>query len=324
MEKIVTKAEIDKILSGAMGEYEVIAPVMKDDIVFLKPVKNSDEVLYGYTNSLNTLKDFFLPSREVLFEYAGGVPEVKSDVKPRVVFGVRPCDAASLMILDKVFGGDYEDVYYFARRRKTILAGLSCEDPPETCFCTSVNEGMDPRAYFDILLTRLGSDVYFAEIVTEKGKTLLGQYGTAPGAMHKQEKQNKLEEFKKKITRKLKVPENFERSFKSEYWEKASRKCIACGICRYLCPTCSCFSIADEDNERVRYWQPCSFTCFTKEAAGTNPRAGKSERYKQWYFHKFDYSRKNTGMIACVGCGRCIRNCPVKTDFMEVLSNLYA
>ena len=323
MEKIITKAEINKMLVEAMKECEVIAPVKIDDIVFLKSVKTTDKILFDYSNSLNSLKEFFFPEREVLFEYAEGIPKFALDIKPGVIFGVRPCDANSLSILDKIFGGDYRDTYYFERRDKTILIGLSCEDPLETCFCTSMDEGgPNSNKNLDILLTELDNDTYFAEVISKKGEDFIKQYGKEPDKKHKEERQKKAEEAKKKITRKIKIPEDFEKSFKNEYWDKVSRKCIACGICRYFCPTCTCFSIADEDKERIRYWQPCSFACFTKEAAGSNPRIKKSERYKQWYFHKFDYSKKNIGMFACVGCGRCTMKCPVKTDLTEVLKGL--
>ena len=317
MEKILTKEEINKILQEAMAGCRVIAPVMKDDIVFLKGIKTTDEVLFEYGNSLNSLKEFFFPSREVLFEYSDGIPKCNFEAKPTVIFGIRPCDADSLLILDKVFGGDYRDYYYFERREKTTLVGLSCDNPYESCFCTSL-DGCSPDSVrcLDILLTRLENDFYFADIITEKGKRLLGSYGREPEGLHREKKQKKLEETRRKITKNVKLPENLDKF----QWEKLSRKCIACGICRYLCPTCSCFSIADEEDERVRYWQPCSFTCFTKEAAGSNPKEKKMDRFKQWYFHKFDYSKKNIGMVACIGCGRCIRNCPVRTDFTEVLN----
>lgn len=323
MERIITKEELNKILSEVIKEYELFAPVKKNEIVFLKQVKEVNEIVFDYSNTINSIKEVLFPERETLFEYVDGFPKIVSDIKQVVVFGVRPCDASALSILDKVFGGDIKDNYYFDRRNKTILLGLTCNNIDEACFCTYFNEhGPNSSKNMDILFTDLDDNTYFAEVITDNGKKLLKQYGKEPDETQKEKKQKKYTQLNNKITKKIKIPENLEKLFKNEYLEKISRKCITCGICRYLCPTCTCFSISDEDSERVRYWQPCSFVCFTKETAGTNPREKKKDRFKQWYYHKFDYSKNNIGMIVCVGCGRCIKNCPVKIDFTEVLNNI--
>lgn len=331
MEKIITKPEINRLLSELMSNYEIIAPVKEDELVLFKTIKKTEEILWDYNNSLKPAKALFFLPRETLFEYPEGAStpllhEPKGS-NPRIIWGIRPCDARSLLLLDKVFDGDYKDTYYLEKRTKTILVGLACENPDKTCFCYSLDEeGPFSTKGLDVLLIRLGgeNETYFVQVITEKGKSALGglkEYGKNAEESHKKEKQKLIQEIQKKIVKNLKIPENLEIIFKNDFWNKMSRKCITCGICRYLCATCHCFSLADEEKERIRFWTACSFPAFTKEAAGTNPRENKVARYKQWYYHKFLYYKKNYGEYLCTGCGRCIRNCPIKIDFTEVLKD---
>ncbi|MDO8734931.1 MAG: 4Fe-4S dicluster domain-containing protein [Elusimicrobiota bacterium] len=323
MEKIITKTEIDKLISEMISNYEIIAPVKEENLVLFKTIKKSEEILWDYANSLKPAKELFFPPREILFEYSAGGQFIEPVLtKNRIIFGIRPCDAHSLVILDKVFDGDYKDTYYLEKREKTILVGLACETPDKHCFCSSVDkDGPFSTQGLDILLIKLRNETYLAEIITEKGEKLLNDYGKNAGDSDIKEKNKLMQETQKKIVKNLTVPENLETIFENDFWDKVSRKCIACGICRYLCATCHCFSITDEGKERIKFHAACSFPSFTKEAAGTNPREKKVARYKQWYYHKFLYHKKKYGEYLCVGCGRCIRNCPVKIEFTEVLKN---
>jgi ferredoxin len=321
MEKIITKSEIDKLIFELMNNYEIVAPVAEDNLILFKPIKQPNEVLWDYINSLKPAKELFFSNREILFAYSDNEPQTMNyKTQATVIFGIRPCDARSLVLLDKVFDGDYKDTYYLEKRKKTILVGLTCENPDKTCFCYSLEkDGPFSTQGLDILLTKLKNEIYFVQVITEKGKNLLREYGKNAKESDKKEKQELIQETQKKISINLKVPENLEKIFENGFWDRISRKCIACGICRYLCATCHCFTLADEEKERIKFWDACSFTSFTKEAAGTNPREKKVTRYKQWYYHKFSYYKKIYGEYLCAGCGRCIRNCPVKIDFIEVL-----
>jgi ferredoxin len=110
----------------------------------------------------------------------------------------------------------------------------------------------------------------------------------------------------------------------SRFWEEASAKCIACGACTYLCPTCYCFTITDEaqglSGKRLRSWDTCMSFQFTMEASGHNPRPTKAHRLKNRVGHKFSYyPTRNGGLTACCGCGRCIRKCPASVDIREIV-----
>jgi Fe-S-cluster-containing hydrogenase component 2 len=114
--------------------------------------------------------------------------------------------------------------------------------------------------------------------------------------------------------------------FEDDFWQQASEKCLGCGACAYLCPTCHCFDISDETvgGAQVRYrtWDTCNFPLFTLEASGFNPRKQKSQRLRQRILHKFSYFPSTHGMAACVGCGRCVRACPVNLDIRTMLAQI--
>ena len=110
------------------------------------------------------------------------------------------------------------------------------------------------------------------------------------------------------------------------FWDELHLKCLGCGACTYLCPTCHCFDIVDEGNavrgKRVRNWDTCQFALFTHHTSGHNPRQSGKERMRQRVMHKFNYFVENQGEIACVGCGRCVRNCPVNLDIRAVIEGI--
>ncbi|MFQ5834757.1 MAG: 4Fe-4S dicluster domain-containing protein [bacterium] len=323
MERIIEQNQINKRLSELMEDFEIIAPVKDGNLVLFKPIKKVEEVLSDYTNPLKPAKEFFFPPRESLFSFKDkGLEPSPRWERNRIIWGIRPCDARSLSLLDKVFGGEYEDSFYLEKRKKTLLVGLACRNPQSSCFCTSLNGGPHSTEGMDLLLTYLGEGTYFAQTVTSKGEELLNYAGVGVKKEDREKKERLEDSAKKMITKALEMPGDLEAIFDDPYWERISRKCISCAICSYLCPTCHCFDLTDEGRQRIRFWDSCSFPLFTKMTSGENPRREKRRRFRQRVYHKFDYFRKNFGQIACVGCGRCVRQCPVKMDIVEVINNI--
>lgn len=317
--KIVTRQEIEQWLAKLPDHHELFAPVADDQRCVYKRVKNPNEVLFDYSNTLISAKEIFFPKREVLFNYTRGKLEPKPVLESdRVLWGIRPCDAKGLLLLDEIFGGEYKDASYLQKRSKTTLVGLACVEPLDSCFCSTLKGGPHSKEGLDILLTPLSAEEYFIEILTPKGENLWDAYGRDATDQDRQRRASLERQVRDKIVKTCRAPENLEAVFDDPYWEEVSRKCVSCGVCTYLCPTCHCFDMADEDGSRVRFWDSCASSLFTKQASGENPREEIKSRYRQRIYHKFSY----LGKPFCVGCGRCLRSCPTKMDIVEILNNV--
>ena len=288
-----------------------------------------------YRNTTIPPKAMFFPPVEEMLRFKKGeegyeVEELLPGEGTQVVFGIRPCDARALKIIDILFSDTYKDPYYLKRRENAILVGLGCKEPCDTCFCTSIDVSPGESQDVDLFCTEM-DDELLIEAVSEKGEELLSKIsGLSDAGDEEKSKAKQLgESAKEKITGRIETAElqekmrsNFENK---EYWEGVSRKCMSCGICTYVCPTCHCFDICDENNKkdgkRVRNWDSCKFPLFTRMPM-ENPRHEKWRRIRQRYHHKFEYYPMNFDAIACTGCGRCIRECPVNVDVREIIGGI--
>jgi len=341
MDKILAKNNFPQWLKK-LDRYRVYAPQFKDDIWNYELITDSAAVRLEHTMTAVPAKKIVFPQREEYLEFReseeGGL-ELKErlpEEKPAVIFGVRPCEGKALLLTDKVFGGEFEDPYYWARRKGTTLVGLACGTPPSAnCFCLSVNGSPHSREGLDILLTDLG-DRYFVESLTDNGRRLIEAAPALfaePKPEDKKSAQKIQSESETKIKRQLKnidrVQAKLSTMFDSPFWDEESMSCIRCGICTYLCPTCHCFDINDEvessvplQGKRVRTWDTCQFPDFTMHSSGHNPRPDKAARLRQRINHKFQYFVEIWQAYQCTGCGRCISLCPVGIDIIKVVEKV--
>lgn len=329
---ILSKKDIPGFLDKLIANYQVFAPVQKGSYTLFKQINSgNDAVLDGGITKL-PVKELFFPQSEKLFSYnvtsEGAKLEAPVDDQKKVVFGVRPCDARSLTLLDNVFNNDkYQDPYYLTRRNNTIMVGIGCNNPASTCFCTSVNGGPFDTKGLDLLLVDTG-DTYVVEPVSDKGKDLAEKAGFPAAADTDKAAAAKIKENAvvtcQVNTEGLKA--KLDVNFYDPIWDRIHEKCLGCGACTYLCPTCHCFDIVDDAVDcngcRVRNWDSCAFPLFTLHGSGHNPRSTNKERYRNRIMHKFKYFVDNFNEIACVGCGRCIKNCPVNMDIRVVLEDI--
>jgi ferredoxin len=334
LSKILRKDRVPGFLERLLQDRIVFAPVRKGEVILIREIDSPSQVVLEYLNAKESPKSVFFPQRETLFRYRAEKGKAEVDVpeyreRGRVLFGIRPCDARGLLLLDKVFGGDCRDPYYADKRANTAVVSLGCDDPNPTCFCLSMGGGPCSAEGSDLLLLGVG-DRYVAEAVSEKGAVLLEDQAFEElddEALALAEKiKRESEASMNPVALKEKLEEQLERLFSEPVWKDLAETCLGCGICTYLCPTCHCFDLCDEASgntgERIRVWDSCQFPLFTQQASGFNPRPSVKERLRQRIMHKFSYLPETQAMPGCVGCGRCVTECPVNLDIREVVTSL--
>lgn len=340
MAKLILKSDMPAFFEKLNG-FDLYGPVNVDGTSLFKKLALGETLeLSGFENSKKPPKDLLFPQTEKMLDFVkkgnrfvdatdAGLPE-----KPRVAFGIRPCDAHSLTILDPLFSWDYTDKYYVNRRENMTLVGLSCTSenmPLKSCFCTSVGGGPASTKGLDLLLTDLGESFY-VESLTPKGEKLV-ELGCDLFKDAGSDNDGVVADLKEKAARRISrkveiegISEVLEGTFESPYWEEFSKRCLGCGICTLLCPTCHCFDISDViergEGRRERTWDSCQYEYYTIHASGHNPRPLKKHRQRNRILHKFHYMKKNLDVTGCVGCGRCISDCPVNIDIIEVIEGV--
>ena len=330
--KVLAKKNLAKFISKLVKEYDVFAPVKKEEGILFSKIDKADDMYPSYSNTKNSVKEFLLPQLEELFRFAkkgnsNEIIDVKEKKRRSLLFGVRPCDGKAVAMLDKVFLENIPDSYYKSRLENTFVIGMACDTPLQTCFCTSVGGGPFSTEGLDALFVEL-EEKYLIIPVTKQCEKLFVHFDNAS-----KEDIKEAEKLKKNAEKRLKpvfeiegIKEKLDEMFESSIWDEIYQKCIKCGICTYLCPACHCFDVQDETigekGCRVRNWDSCMFPKFTLHASGHNPRPTQKERWRQRIMHKFNYLKENTGLYGCVGCGRCVEYCPVNLDIRKVIRDI--
>lgn len=334
-EKILAKDQLSKFVEDLMKNNTIFAPKKQNGFFVFEEVANPSEITLDYVNTKIPPKAIFFPQSEVLFKYKkteSGIEIIEPETLPnQIIFGIRPCDAKSFILLDKFLAaGKFQDSYYERRRKKTALIGLACNEPRSTCLCTSVGGSPFSEEGLDVLLSNLGNK-YLVKSLNAKGDQLIEPMGWLQDASEK-DISNATELTKKALASIQKeislegIEQRLEGCFgDEEFWLDYGLKCLGCGSCTFLCPTCHCFDVIDEElpdgtsGTRVRLWDTCQFPLFTLHGSGHNPRPSGFVRMRHRINHKFNYYPKVLQEIGCVGCGRCIFGCPVNLDFRTVL-----
>lgn len=324
--------------------YRLFGPVKDNKFHKFKMLDKGELPDCNYFNTRLSPKSIIYPQSEIMLEYELDeskedhhiLKETDTDYSPRAVIGIRPCDAAAFLLVKRNFDTpEYKDPYWIKSYEATTFVGLACNNPQATCFCTSAGFGPFYEKGLDLLLVDMG-DYYFAKIITLKGENFLESAGWNTEADGDAGEQIKImqQEAEAKIISSIATDKLKDKTttdlFDAPFWEEVAFACINCGACTYACPTCWCFDIQDEVNGysgiRMRNWDSCMFPLFTLHASGHNPRNTNMQRLRQRFMHKLKYyvDKYNDG-IQCVGCGRCIRLCPVNIDIRRVcnLMNSY-
>jgi sulfhydrogenase subunit beta (sulfur reductase) len=330
--KVISKENLAQWLKSLTDKLDVVAPVTEDGVTRFRTIDDPATIDLD-TLKVKSLRDQFTPETETLFEYVLGghkaeLKAAETQPKDRLIFGARACDAAALRYIDAVYSMvQPRDEPYFDRREHTIIAGVFCSSPAWSCFCTAVGDFLMNPVEMDVYFTDIGGK-YYVQAFTSKGEGLLGaaQFGPATEA-----DAQAAEDVRRKAISRLPAKTDHAEACLSYDWEhpiwaKLSQKCLGCGVCAFLCPTCHCFDIQEcpqgKKGSRFRCWDTCQFEKFTLMGHGHNPRPSRQERTRQRVFHKFKYSQERYGMLGCVGCGRCVAACPVNIDIRQIIAEL--
>ncbi|MDR1680136.1 MAG: 4Fe-4S dicluster domain-containing protein [Prevotellaceae bacterium] len=329
---LVKKASLSTLFDKIKASGKTIkAPVKKRHTTDFAAVGSLDETTDDYITTAQSAKSAVFPRVEKLFGYVkskNGVELVDYDlstIPETVLWGVRPCDAAGFDPLNAIFNWDINDVIFSTRLARTTIVGFACAKADSSCFCTSVGGNPGSTAGSDLLFTKLSNGDYLAEIITEKGKAIQALAPELFEAAPSEEKEQNLATVEQKFTRE-EIKAKAEQYFESDVWKEQAQRCISCGTCAFVCPTCACFDIQDEGHgkhgQRIRIWDSCGFSLFTQHTSGHNPRETQGRRWRQRVMHKFSYMPDRQSVYGCVGCGRCSRACPADMNLLEHLQQI--
>lgn len=304
--------------------------------------RRDDGALFGYAVGPHSWKQFVFPPRTRLWratrqaqDRADGMvleedPPEAAPAPKYAFLGVRGCDLAAIAVQDRVFlEGSFPDPTYDARRSGAFIVAVNCGAPAATCFCTSMGTGPRADIGYDLALTEIVDGVwheFVVEVGSDRGAEVLAALPHQPARAEQERAADAVvARAAARIGRRLDttgVKDLLYASYEHPRWDEVASRCLACGNCTMVCPTCFCSTIEDttdltgEHAERWRRWDSCYTLDFSHLGAGS-VRASTRARYRQWLTHKLATWIDQFGTSGCVGCGRCITWCPVGIDLTQ-------
>lgn len=343
MLKLIKKGNIRNLLEEAARQWEVFAPQKNSggDTWFDRLPKTGKELKAALESiSLDEVdtviapKEIFFPQLDSLFEFNGEKIRETSVSSPKLLFGIRPCDLKGMLFADDFFRRNFEDKFYLNRIANRFIVAQGCIKPARpSCFCSSAKTGPFNQDGYDLQLIEVGQ-AYYVQTGTKEGEEFIKRYAeffadAGPGA------EKSIVEIKSAASKALDLKVDFQKALDlmagkdfvpEENYKRIGERCIYCGACLYSCPTCTCFNVfdnaVDKSGLRMRNWDACIFEGYTRETSGHNPRKEKWQRTSRRYEHKLKYDYKMTGSSGCVGCGRCLSNCPVNIGISKFIQEI--
>jgi sulfhydrogenase subunit beta (sulfur reductase) len=360
---IIERSDLQRLLDAlTMEGYQVVGPRVRDGAIVYDSLESIEDLPIGWTDEQDG-GTYRLTRRDddALFGYVVGphswkrylhLPEVRlwraqcsgrefeieeeNEEVPRYAFiGVRACELSAIAIQDEVLlHGEYKDPWYQARRQQCLVVAVNCGVAGGTCFCRSMDTGPKVTFGFDLALTEIlegGRHYFVCEVGTERGGEVLRN---VPYTEANEEQRETAERITKKVAGQMGrsldtagLKELLSTHFEHKQWDVIADRCLTCGNCTMVCPTCFCTTVEDvtdlrgEHTERVRKWDSC-FTLDFSYIHGGSVRVSPRSRYRQWVLHKLSAWVDQFGTFGCVGCGRCITWCPVAIDITEVVKEV--
>jgi ferredoxin len=351
---VVDLGGIDQMI-GALGArgFQVLGPVVHDGTISVGELRGVADLpagwrdvqgpgtyrlehddspeLFGWAVGQGSVRTDVFPSRWVAWRSRANDGEVQLEEsvelrRPTALFGIRPCDVAALGVTDRVFARG-PDPLYLARRARFVVTA-ECSTPSGTCFCTSMETGPSAHEGYDLALMELldeGGHRFLVRVGSQQGSEVLSGVETRPAAdKDVSARAAALERARRRMGRQLEtegLADLLARNLDHPRWSEVADRCLACGNCTLVCPTCFCATVQDTSTldgtvERERIWASC-FDLAHSYMHGGAVRESKRARYRQWMTHKLSTWWDQFGTSGCIGCGRCITWCPVGIDITE-------
>ncbi len=339
--RVFEKGELKKLFGVLASCNRVVGPVeigrhsRGTPLYGFTEVNSFDDLRLGYTTTKLSPKRYFLPYREDLSTFRIDQDDWHKKVDynadgPCILFGLHACDINALNKLDKVLmGGIYPVPYYAAKRKNMFIIGIDCM-PQSFCFCRSMGAHTALHG-FDMFLTDMG-DRYFAEILSDTAYNFLKNIKTSEPAesdhiayMEKAEERNQKFTAQVDTTDLMKI---LDMEFQSEVWKKWGERCLGCGACASVCPTCYCYNVEEtidtslRSAKKTKMLYSCNIVDFATVAGGHNFRPERHVRLKYRYYHKHRGFVEAYEEPLCVGCGRCGEACLAEITVPEVIASI--
>ena len=343
--------------------YTVIAPTIREEVVAFREIRSADEIARGkrdtqagghyrlvdgpadqyfeYVVGPESPKRHFFPPVQKLFSLQASGKGFEITASPPqapklAMVGVRPCEVAAILTQNRVFGvsegqqapRSEAEIYYRQVARQVLLVAVNCTRPGGTCFCSSMGTGPAVSQGYDLALTELRAG-FVVRVGSDRGQALLRRLSTrAPSASELELEELKLVMAGQRMGRQLDtrgVPELLDEQIEHPRWAEVAKRCLSCGNCTMVCPTCFCSTVVDSNSladgsvTRTRYWESCHTHQFSATTSGPVRNTIRA-RYRHWLRHKMSTWWQQFGSSGCVGCGRCITWCPKGIDLTEEIA----
>ncbi|MBN1163761.1 MAG: 4Fe-4S dicluster domain-containing protein [Candidatus Krumholzibacteriota bacterium] len=345
--RFIDSTNFERLLKKLSSEGELFVPVRDEDSgkLHLQRAESfplpEGTTFDGY-RTVESLKAFGQLVRSTVAEYPmpdGEAFESEGQFPTFVVVGAKACDLYALKMVDKVLiEGEFTDPFYQSRRDHMIIISADCSECAESCFCNLLGKRPFPEEGFDLNISRI-SGGFLVEAGSLRGEEVISaneEFFTEPRPGQAKARDDvrakvieELENNNRDFPEATVMTEPLRELLTDDLWSGEAARCVECGACTNICPTCYCFLLFDqrEGNEsyrRISSWDSCQVTGYARMAGMGTPRAHLSDRVKHRFYHKYDYLVLSHGEIYCTGCGRCIDACSAGIDMRDVFRKVKA